>query len=322
LGIVLYALLSGRLPFEVEGENNVRELMKVINTGLTEKNMSNLGHVSMKSKLLISQLLQVDQEERIKLPEVSNHIWLSKLNDYGEIGISSYTMPLSMQMEVAKLVQVKLKLNHLTLNQILAYVMSAKGMYGKTAGCFNILARELVTSTTSKKDYTGAKHVRNPDPVKRTTEISTTISSKLKESQSHEISKPIIIQQEKSSQNQNGPPSPALRNLDRLLQRKQDPGYLQSQSQQTSFWSSTFKVNPITKSTIEEEKENATGRQVGGKKARREIVESSENTRKRNLVLTGQGRVKRVEFDVDKVQTCKEEVIRTPLASKQDNNNQ
>ena len=74
----------------------------------------------MKSKLLISQLLQVDQEKRIKLPEVFNHIWLSELNNRDQLGISSYTMPLSMQMEVAKLVQAKLKLNHLTLNQILA----------------------------------------------------------------------------------------------------------------------------------------------------------------------------------------------------------
>ena len=161
-------------------------------------------------------------------------------------------------MEVAKLVQVKLKLNHLTLNQILAYVMSAKGMYGKTAGCFNILARELVTSTTTKKDYT-AQEVRSPEPARLMTELlSTTKSSKLKEPASCDISAPIIIQQEKSSQN--APPSPALRNLDRLLQRKQEPDYHQSQSQQSSFWSSTSKVKPInalavTKSKIEE-KEN------------------------------------------------------------------
>ena len=72
----------------------------------------------MKSKLLISQLLQVDQEKRIKLPEGFNHIWLSQEDDFNEIGISSCIMPLSMQMEVAKLVQVKLKLNQLTLIRI------------------------------------------------------------------------------------------------------------------------------------------------------------------------------------------------------------
>ena len=75
----------------------------------------------------------------------------------------------------------------------------------------------------------------------------------------------------------------------------------------------------VTKSEIEE-KENENGRQAGGKKPRKEIVDSSEKTMKRNLVLTGQGRVKRVEFDVNKVQTSQAEVVRTPLAIKQDNN--
>ena len=317
LGIVLYALISGRLPFEVEGDNNVRELMKVINAGLTEQNMKNLGQVSMKSKLLISQLLQVDQTTRIKLPEVSIHMWLSELADHDKISSSSYTMHLSMQIEVAKLVQVKLKLSHLTPNQILAYVMSAKGMYGKTAGCFNILARELVTSTTTDKDITEAIETRSSNQARQTTERFSTISSKSNESESHDISAPMIIQHEKSSQT--FPPSPALRNLDRLLLRKQEPDYYQSQ--QLSFWSSTSKMKPVTalaatKSRLAE-KENETGRQSEGGKSTMEIIEKK---RKRNILLSGQGRVKRVEFDVDKVFTSQEEVVRTSLAIKQDKN--
>ena len=71
---------------------------------------------------------------------------------------------------------------------------------------------------------------------------------------------------------------------------------------------------------IPKEKEKEKEGQAGGKNTRKEIVDSSEKTRKRNLVLTGQGRVKRVEFDVNKVQTSQAEVVRTPLAINQDNN--
>ena len=312
LGIVLYALISGRLPFEVEGQNDVRELMKVINAGLTEQNMKNLGEVSMKSKLLISQLLQVDKESRITIPEIFNHIWLSTLDDHAEIDKSSFTMDLSMQMEVAKMVQVKLKLNHLTPNQILAYVMSAKGMFGKTAGCFKILARELVT--TIKKDVTGANKVRSPDPGRHSTEVSLTSSSKSKEIGSSDISDPIS-QQEKSLQTV--PPSPALRNLDRLLVRKKESVH-QYQPQQSSFWSSNNSRKPVTALAATKsrrvEKENAPKKQSVEKKARMEDV--VENNLNRNLLVSGWGKVKRVEFDVDKVITNQDQMVRTSLATK------
>ena len=316
LGIVLYALISGRLPFEVEGENDVRELMKVINAGLTEQNMRNLGEVSMKSKLLISQLLQVDKESRITIPEIFNHIWLSTLDDHAEIDKFSFTMDLSMQMEVAKMVQEKLKLNHLTPNQILAYVMSAKGMFGKTAGCFNILARELVT--TIKKDVTGANKVRSPDPGRHVTEVSSSSSSsKSKVTGSSHISNPIS-QQEKSLQTVL--PSPALRNLDRLLVRKKESVH-QYQPQQSSFWSSNNSRKPFTAladtKSRREEKENESRKKSAGKKARMEDVVSSENNSKRNLLVSGQGKVKRVEFDVDKVITNQDQMVRTSLATKQ-----
>ena len=66
--------------------------------------------------------------------------------------------PFDMQMEVAKMVQAKLKLNHLTPNQILTYVMSAKGMFGKTAGCFNLIAMDVMSSN-KLQDFTKTKPV-------------------------------------------------------------------------------------------------------------------------------------------------------------------
>ena len=74
LGILLYAMLSGQLPFEVDGGyNHIKELIDIIMAGLTKENFERLGQVSMESKLLISQLLVVDQEHRIKIAEVAQH---------------------------------------------------------------------------------------------------------------------------------------------------------------------------------------------------------------------------------------------------------
>ena len=52
-----------------------------------------------------------------------------------------------------------------------------------------------------------------------------------------------------------------------------------------------------------EEKENESRKKSVGKKARMEDVVSSENNSNRNLLVSERGKVKRVEFDVDKVIT-------------------
>ena len=64
---------------------------------------------------MISQLSVVDQDLRINIGDVSKQMWI-------------------IQMEVTKMVQAKIKLSHLTPNQIVAYVLSAKGKLLKTAG--------------------------------------------------------------------------------------------------------------------------------------------------------------------------------------------
>ena len=66
---------------------------------------------------MISQLSVVDQDLRINIGDVSKQIWI-----------------IQMEMEVTKMVQAKIKLSHLTPNQIVAYVLSAKGKLLKTAG--------------------------------------------------------------------------------------------------------------------------------------------------------------------------------------------
>jgi hypothetical protein len=155
-------MLSGCLPFEVEGgDNNIKELIKIIMAGLTKQNFHQLGQFSIESKLLTSQLLVVDQDLRINLNEVSKHIWISKLDNDEQV---PFKLSLCMQVEVAKMVQAKLKLNHLTPNQILAYVLSAKGMF----------ARDLVTPSQPEM-LTKIKPVmlRSPKLVREASEVST-----------------------------------------------------------------------------------------------------------------------------------------------------
>ena len=203
------------------------------------------------------------------------------------------------------MVQAKLKLNHLTPHQILTYVMSAKGMFGKTAGCFNLLARDVMSSK-KLQDFTKTKPVnlRSPVFVKEAAAISVAKESKSLEPL--DAGPYLLIPNYKPKTIPKiTTPSPALKNLDRLLQKKPE-------NQQSSFWSSTpgrkaMSALVSVKPKIDQGKENApnddTSREVSvGKKARRESAKPGKNSWRRSVMpLPRQkrvGRLKRVDVDV------------------------
>ncbi len=58
LGVLLYAMLVGQLPFDTdEADNHLKELIKVINKGLTATHMRKLGYTSVECKVLLLRYL-------------------------------------------------------------------------------------------------------------------------------------------------------------------------------------------------------------------------------------------------------------------------
>ena len=273
LGIMLYAMLSGQLPFQAARGENINELIHVINIGLTKQNMDCLGQVSIESKLLITHLLVVDQDLRIDLTEVSKHTWLSKLAVAHMDTAQSFTLSSCMQMEVAKMVQEKLKLHHITPNQILSYVMSAKGKFGKTAGCFNLHARDLVIS--SKSGFKKIRVVKLRSPVLANTDQIGPA----------EPTHPVMTLQKK--------PSHRMRRRNHA-----QPSSSSSTPGRKAVFALDRKLSQDEENTLDD----------GAEEVKRESVKSAKNWRRSIMTVTGQriARLKRVDFDVEQ-----EEAVRT-----------
>jgi len=291
LGIILYAMLSGQLPFEViGGYNNIKELSDIIMSGLTRENFEKLGEVSVEVKLLISQLLVVDMNNRIKIEDVVKHIWITQIDYQPTI---STTLTQDMQVKVAKMVQEKLKLNHLTPFQILAYVFSAKGMFGKTAGCFNLMAKDLSRSSMKPMEM-----VKIKDPV-------------LVAESSHSNDPSVIT-------------NPILITADRLPARNDD--------QPSSFWySSTGRKAVADLQNVKldsQDKENDSHGKIEKvtvavlERKRMKSHKPSSNAWRRSIkCVPGQkrtGRLKRVEREMEGSDPKEKEIIRkvrTPLVA-------
>ncbi|KAI9219696.1 kinase-like domain-containing protein, partial [Blastocladiella britannica] len=67
-GVILYALLSGNLPFDDE---NIRRLLSKVKTG--KYHMP--SHISPSAQDLIARMLAVDPEQRLKMVDVISHPW-------------------------------------------------------------------------------------------------------------------------------------------------------------------------------------------------------------------------------------------------------
>jgi 5'-AMP-activated protein kinase catalytic alpha subunit len=69
-GVILYALLTIRLPFDAP---NIPDLFRLIKKG----SYTVPGHVSEDAKDLISRMLAIDPKDRISIAEIKQHKWFS-----------------------------------------------------------------------------------------------------------------------------------------------------------------------------------------------------------------------------------------------------
>lgn len=75
LGVILYILLTGHMPF---GGNNVAEVVENIQSGIYDFRPSEWKHVSEDATLLMRQMLEVDTAERLTAREAVMNEWIHK----------------------------------------------------------------------------------------------------------------------------------------------------------------------------------------------------------------------------------------------------
>jgi serine/threonine protein kinase len=72
LGVLLYAMLFGTVPFKA---NNMEELHMLIQKG----DFDFPPEASKEAKSLISGLIKVDPQNRLTLPKILNHPWIKEI---------------------------------------------------------------------------------------------------------------------------------------------------------------------------------------------------------------------------------------------------
>ena len=75
LGVTLFFLLSGTLPFDHE---NIADLFELIKQGKYDKKAESWLHISLEAKNLIEGLLVVDPDYRLKKEQIKSHVWFNE----------------------------------------------------------------------------------------------------------------------------------------------------------------------------------------------------------------------------------------------------
>ena len=98
LGISLYIMVCGELPFIVEDENDIKTLINNITNG----NYSIPDFLSNECKDLIKKMLEINPDKRISLEEIKEHKWVNMFNfDYMKspgVLLSEYYIPIDIYL--------------------------------------------------------------------------------------------------------------------------------------------------------------------------------------------------------------------------------
>lgn len=86
LGVILFSLLCGRLPFEgpdLLGTKRPRDA--VIRSRIIKSQFKLDDHLSAEAKDMVRRMLKVDPLERATIPEIFNHCWFRSINNSHEL---------------------------------------------------------------------------------------------------------------------------------------------------------------------------------------------------------------------------------------------
>ena len=161
--------------------------------------------------MLLNRVLTVEASKRITIPQALSDPWFHDIDTFE--AEARLDLSLSQQLEVAKMVKDKLKLQW-SPEQVLSYVKSAKGKFGKTAGCFNLIARDL-----NVKDPVKPKVVLKPSALK--------VDYKAQSSPTTKRSEMTVIQKDLTIRFKPHVKGPIQAKLDNLLKK---------QPTQANFW--------------------------------------------------------------------------------------
>jgi len=168
LGIVLFGMLFGQLPFQLEVDN-LKGLINRILRGLTDAHHRAMTkHFSVECQLLISSCLDLNPLTRITMTEVAHHSWITSNGKYPvELNQSK---PLNVQQEIARLLRDQLNVS-LSVEKIIHHVTNRP--FHTTGGCFNLLMQDYLereqeaSIQAPKLIQAGSAHTETDLPKKR-----------------------------------------------------------------------------------------------------------------------------------------------------------
>lgn len=86
MGVILFAMLAGRLPFDAEASHDLQPLLKVIRKG----QYTIPSHIGPGASDLISKMLCVNPKDRITIPQIWRHPLVASYDYLDDLGRGNY----------------------------------------------------------------------------------------------------------------------------------------------------------------------------------------------------------------------------------------